>query len=87
MGRSLIEGILCGCAALGSDSGHIPELTLFPETTFRQGDAESLALMLARLPPPNAEAVRAAQRRNVEERFTARAVAKATWTFLQEADG
>ena len=24
VGRSLIEGILCGCVALGSDSGHIP---------------------------------------------------------------
>ena len=86
VGRCLIEGILCGCAALGSDSGHIPELTLFPETSFRQGDAESLAGMLARLPLPDAEAVRAAQRRNVEERFTARAVAEATWSFLREAD-
>lgn len=85
IGRSLIEGILCGCAALGSDSGHIPELTLFPETTFRQGDAESLAGMLAGLPLANAKTVREAQLNNVRERFTARAVARETWKFLQAA--
>gem|GEM_PF-3158073 len=83
IGRTLIEGILCGCIALGSDSGHIPELTLFPETTFRQGDAESLARMLAGLPLRNAESVRKAQRRNVEMRFTASAVARETATFLE----
>ncbi|HKP96785.1 MAG TPA: glycosyltransferase family 4 protein [Fibrobacteria bacterium] len=86
IGRSLIEGILCGCTALGSDSGHIPELTLFPETTFRQGDAESLGRMLAGLPLPHARSVREAQDRNVRERFTARAVARETWSFLREAD-
>jgi glycosyltransferase involved in cell wall biosynthesis len=84
IGRSLIEGILCGCIALGSDSGHIPELTLFPAATFRQGDAEALAEMLARLPPPGAEGMRAAQRGNVEQRFTAAAVARATGEFLRE---
>jgi glycosyltransferase involved in cell wall biosynthesis len=86
VGRSLIEGILCGCAALGSDSGHIPELTLFPETTFRQGDTDSLAAMLARLPLPHAQSVREAQSRNVRDRFTARAVARETWLFMREAD-
>jgi glycosyltransferase involved in cell wall biosynthesis len=83
IGRSLIEGILCGCVALGSDSGHIPELTLFPETTFRQGDAESLSALLARLPLADAASVRAAQSRNVRARFTAAAVAQATWKFLE----
>jgi glycosyltransferase involved in cell wall biosynthesis len=82
IGRALIEGILCGCIAAGSDSGHIPELTLFPQTTFRQGDVESLASMLAGLPLRDAESVRAAQRRNVAERFTAAAVARATGDFL-----
>jgi glycosyltransferase involved in cell wall biosynthesis len=82
IGRALIEGILCGCVALGSDSGHIPDLTLFPETTFRQGDAESLAGMLARLPLANRAAVREAQLRNVRERFTAGAVARETCDFL-----
>lgn len=85
IGRCLIEGILCGCIALGSDSGHIPELTLFPQAGFRQGDAESLADLLGRLPLADAEAVRAAQRRNVEARFTAGAVARATGDFLLEA--
>jgi glycosyltransferase involved in cell wall biosynthesis len=87
IGRSLIEGILCGCIALGSDSGHIPELTLFPETTFRQGDPESLADMLSGLPLPQAKAmeIREAQERNVKERFTARAVARETLSFLREA--
>ena len=82
IGRCLIEGILCGCIALGSDSGHIPELTLIPQATFRQADAESLAGLLAGLPLADAEAVRAAQRRNVEARFTAAAVARATGDFL-----
>lgn len=82
IGRCLIEGILCGCIALGSDSGHIPELTLFPRAGFRQGDAESLAGLLGRLPLADAEAVRAGQRRNVEARFTAGAVARATGDFL-----
>lgn len=82
IGRALIEGILCGCIALGSDSGHIPELTLFPQTTFRQGDSASLAAMLAGLPLRDADAVRAAQGRNVAERFTAAAVARATGDFL-----
>ncbi len=82
IGRSLIEGILCGCIAIGSDSGFIPELTLFPQATFAQGDAESLAALLSRLPLADAESVREAQRRNVEERFTSTAVARATWEFL-----
>lgn len=85
IGRCLIEGILCGCVALGSDSGHIPALTLFPQATFRQGDAEALAALLASLPLPDAEAVGAAQRRNVEKRYTASAVARATGEFLLEA--
>ena len=84
IGRSLIEGILCGCVALGSDSGHIPELTLFPETTFRQGDTSSLERMLAGLPLPGAVAIRGAQRLNVAERFTAAAVARQTHDFLAE---
>jgi glycosyltransferase involved in cell wall biosynthesis len=86
VGRSLIEGILCGCAALGSDSGHIPELTLFPQATFRQGDAESLAGLLAGLPLADAAAVREAQLRNVRERYTASAVARETFAFLNEAE-
>jgi glycosyltransferase involved in cell wall biosynthesis len=85
IGRTLIEGILCGCIALGSDSGHIPELTLAPEATFRQGDAESLAALLARLPLAGGEVLRANQFRNVSERFTSAAVARDTWEFL--ADG
>jgi glycosyltransferase involved in cell wall biosynthesis len=85
IGRSLIEGILCGCVALGSDSGNIPGITLLPEATFRQGDAESLASLLATLPLLRADAVRSAQRRNVEERYTAAAVARATGDFLLEA--
>ncbi len=87
IGRSLIEGILCGCVALGSDSGHIPELTLFPETTFRQGDAESLAVMLANLPLANQSSVRGAQNRNVRERFTAEVTARETWEFLRGEGG
>lgn len=82
IGRTLIEGILCGCVALGSDSGHIPELTLLPQAGFVQGDADSLVALLARLPLADADAVRAAQHRNVEERFTAAATARATWEFL-----
>jgi glycosyltransferase involved in cell wall biosynthesis len=84
IGRSLIEGILCGCIALGSDSGHIPELTLLPQATFRQGDFASLAELLGRLPLADAADVRAAQARNVRERFTASAVARATFAFLNE---
>ncbi|MEO7426828.1 MAG: glycosyltransferase family 4 protein [Fibrobacteria bacterium] len=83
IGRSLLEGILCGCIALGSDSGHIPELTLFPQATFRQGDAESFATLLAALPLADAPAVREAQSRNVKARFTAAAAAGATWDFLE----
>jgi glycosyltransferase involved in cell wall biosynthesis len=82
VGRSLIEGILCGCVALGSDSGHIPELTLFPDATFRQGDAASLDAMLACLPLADADAVRETQLRNVRSRFTAAAVAKETAAFV-----
>lgn len=85
IGRSLIEGILCGCIALGSDSGNIPGLTLSPEATFRQGDAESLAALLATLPLKRSDKLRAAQRRNIEERYTAAAVARATGEFLAEA--
>lgn len=84
IGRALIEGILCGCVALGSDSGHIPELTVDPRAGFRQGDPASLADLLARLPLADAGAIREAQRRNVEARFTAAAVARATWAFLEE---
>lgn len=82
IGRSLIEGILCGSVALGSDSGHIPELTLLPQASFRQGDAASLTDLLARLPLADAGAVREAQARNVRERFTASAVARETFAFL-----
>jgi glycosyltransferase involved in cell wall biosynthesis len=82
IGRSLIEGILSGCVAIGSDSGHIPELTRVPEAGFRQGDVESLASLLARLPLPDAPRVREIQRRTVGERFTAAATARATWEFL-----
>ncbi len=84
IGRSLIEGILCGCVALGSDSGHIPALTLLPQASFRQGDAASLTDLLARLPLAGEGAVREAQARNVRERFTASAVARETFAFLDE---
>lgn len=84
IGRSLIEGILCGCIALGSDSGHIPELTLFAETGFRQGDPESLAALLGRLPLADADRIRKLQRDNVEERYTAAAAARRTWEILEE---
>lgn len=82
IGRSLIEGILCGCTALGSDSGYIPEITLFAEATFKQGDAESLAALLSRLPLADGESIRAAQAANVRERFTAAAVARRTHGIL-----
>jgi glycosyltransferase involved in cell wall biosynthesis len=87
IGRSLIEGVLSGCIALGSDSGHIPELTRVPEAGFRQGDAGSLADLLGRLPFPDAPRIREIQRRNVEERFTAAATARATWAFLADEPG
>ncbi|MEO6098205.1 MAG: glycosyltransferase [Fibrobacteria bacterium] len=82
VGRSLIEGILCGCIALGSDSGHIPEITLFPDASFRQGEAVSLHAMLAGLPLADADAVRKTQLRNVRARFTAAAVAEETAAFV-----
>jgi glycosyltransferase involved in cell wall biosynthesis len=82
IGRALIEGVMSGCIALGSDSGYIPELTIFAETTFRQGDAESLAALLGRLPLADSDSIRAAQIENVRQRFTAAAVAKATAEFL-----
>jgi glycosyltransferase involved in cell wall biosynthesis len=83
VGRSLIEGILSGCVALGSDSGHIPELTLFPETAFRQGDSQALGKMLESLPLPRSESIRLAQRQNIFERFTASVVALRTFQFLE----
>jgi hypothetical protein len=58
---------------------------LYPKATFRQGDAESLGCLLAELPFHDSDAVRTAQRRNVEERYTAAAVARATGDFLLEA--
>jgi glycosyltransferase involved in cell wall biosynthesis len=82
VGRSLIEGILCGCVAIGSDSGHIPELTLFPDATCRQGDAAALNALLSGLPLADADAVRESQLRNVRARFTAAAVARETSAFL-----
>jgi glycosyltransferase involved in cell wall biosynthesis len=86
IGRSLIEGILAGAIALGSDSGHIPELTVSPEAGFRQGDVASLSDLLGRLPLKNAGSIREAQRRKVEEMYTASATARRTWEFL-ERDG
>jgi hypothetical protein len=59
-------------------------LTLFPEAAFRQGDPESLAALLAALPLAGEADMRAAQLRNVRERFTAVAVARETWSFLRE---
>lgn len=82
IGRSLIEGVMCGAIALGSDSGYIPEITLFPETTFRQNDAAGLAALLERLPLAEAGRIREAQHGNVMRRFTAAAVARRTWEFL-----
>lgn len=84
IGRSLIEGILCGCIALGSDSGHIPELTLSPHACFSQGDIASLTGLLAGLPLADAAEVREAQSRNVRGRFTASAAARETFAFLDE---
>ena len=83
VGRSLIEGILSGCVALGSDSGHIPELTLFPETSFRQGDSQALGKLLESLPLPRSESIRLAQRQNVFKHFTASVVASRTFHFLE----
>jgi glycosyltransferase involved in cell wall biosynthesis len=85
IGRTLIEGILCGCIALGSDSGNIPALTIFPETTFSQGDEEALATLLARLPLAEAETIRSTQRKNVDKHFTAKSVAIETYKFLSAA--
>ncbi len=87
VGRFLIEAILCGVIVLGSDSGSIPELTLFSETTFRQSDVESLAELLGNLPLANRDAVRSGQWRNVQARYTAKAVAAKTAEFLGAVAG
>lgn len=82
VGRSLIEGILCDLIALGSDSGNIPALTLFPETSFAQSDVKSLSNVLRRLPLKNAEKVREVQRKNVLDHYTDVSVALQTSIFF-----
>lgn len=84
VGRSLIEGILCNCVALGSDSGHIPELTLFSETTFDEGNSQALDNLLESLPLANAHSILLAQLQNVKKHFTSSAVALLTHKFLAD---
>jgi len=83
IGRSLIEGILSGCVALGSDSGNIPNLTLFPETTFEQGNFSSLQNLLRSLPLKNHDTIRTAQLLNVEQNYTDEVVADKTISFFK----
>jgi glycosyltransferase involved in cell wall biosynthesis len=83
VGRVLLEGILCGCLGLGSDSGFIPELLGTPETVFPQGDADALEVLLRRLPLPQAGRLWENQRNRVRERFSAQSVARATADFFK----
>ena len=85
IGRSLLEGILCGCVALGSDSGYIPAITLMKETIFKQNDSMSLRTLLEKLPFPNHEALYDAQITQVKNRFLWKIIARQTLAFFQGA--
>ncbi len=82
VGRSLIEGILCGCLGLGSDSGSIPEVVGLPELLFKQNDPESLASLLASLPLRDEEGWRARQLRHVSDIYAHPVCARQTAEFM-----
>ncbi len=82
VGRSLIEGIFCGCLGLGSDSGNIPDVVGSPELIFRQNDAESLASLLSSLPLREEDALRKQQGRHTAQHFSHPVCARKTYEFL-----
>jgi L-malate glycosyltransferase len=83
MGRILLEGGLCGCLTLGSDSGAITEVIADVHCTFKSGDELDLIRMLRMLPMPDHALRIHKQRQRFLNLYSTDAVAKATGLFLQ----
>ncbi|MBF0432061.1 MAG: glycosyltransferase [Fibrobacteria bacterium] len=83
IGRSLIEGILCGCTALGCNSGFIPEITLFPETLFEEGDKDGLCRMLKNLHELDKTRIFEKQLNKVTKDFLWEHIGEKTFNFIQ----
>jgi len=82
LGRTLLEGGLCGCLALGSDSGAIPTVIQDRDCLFRAGDDGDLARLLDSLPLPGTSEKIARQRQRFLDHYGSRIVAERTAAFL-----
>ncbi len=84
VGRSLVEGIFCGCLGLGSDSGNIPDVVGMPELVFRQNDGDSLARLLSTLPRNDEDDLRKKQADHVLANYAHAPCALKTARFFAE---
>jgi glycosyltransferase involved in cell wall biosynthesis len=83
-----LEGIACGCSAIGSEQGGLTEAIGKCGMTFKNGDSQHLAGRLQTLltDPELREKFRAAAPEHLE-RFRAQAVAQRCLTLLREVSG
>jgi glycosyltransferase involved in cell wall biosynthesis len=84
VGRTLLEGILCGCLALGTRSGSIPEIIHFEKLLCNPDDCDSLSELLSELPFSNTleSKWKSEQLRFVNEKHTPKVIAETTRDFL-----
>jgi len=82
IGRTLLEGILCGCTAVGSRNGFIPSITLFKETQFDPESPKSIRSLLNSLPLARNNEIYRQQCENVKENFLWSTLAKTTYQFI-----
>ncbi len=84
IGRVLLEAICCGCTALGSNSGYIPQLTLFPEVTFQANELSSLQDLLTRLISLDKQNIWQKQYENILQNYSNPKIAEKTFHALNQ---
>ncbi len=82
IGRSLLEGILCGCVAVGSTSGNIPEIIPQSHLLFKENDIDSLTALLKTLPLIDEKQEHQKQSEHVSRHYTWSVVAEQTFHYF-----
>ncbi len=82
IGRVLLEGILCGCLAIGSNSGYIPTIVNSEEAIFNPESPDNLKKFLGSLPLERHREIQTMQYNNVRENYSWEKIAKDSFNFF-----